>query len=178
MHALKSLPHYSYEDYLLWEGRWELIDGIPYAMSPAATPRHQNIAGNIHAEFRRALKKDGCIDCKVYQPIDYKIDEYTVVQPDLLIVCKPIKKKFLDFPPSLVVEILSDSTKDKDREVKYSLFEKEGIHNYLIVDPEKETVEIYQLLNKKYSLLKSIHDEAYTFGITNCEANVVFKEIW
>ena len=176
MHALKSLPHYTYDDYKLWEGDWELIDGIPYSMSPAATPRHQYIANNLGLVFALALK--GCADCKVYQPIDYKIDEYTVVQPDLLIVCKPIKKKFLDFPPALVVEILSDSTKENDREVKYSLFEKEGIPWYLMVDPDKETVEIYQLKTKKYHKIEIVHDESFTFNIGTCKAPVVMKEIW
>ncbi len=41
MSAVKLLPYYTYEDYCRWEGRWELIDGIPFAMSPAPTPRHQ-----------------------------------------------------------------------------------------------------------------------------------------
>ena len=127
---------------------------------------------------KKALALKGCADCKVYQPIDYKIDEYTVVQPDLLIVCKPIKKKFLDFPPALVVEILSDSTKEKDREVKYSLFEKEGIPWYLMVDPDKETVEIYQLKTKKYHKIEIVHDESFTFNIGTCKAPVVMKEIW
>jgi hypothetical protein len=44
--AAKILPSYTYEDYLHWEGRWELIDGIPYAMSPFPAPRHQRIANN------------------------------------------------------------------------------------------------------------------------------------
>lgn len=45
--AIKILPHYTYEDYRQWERQWELIDGIPFAMSPAPTPRHQLIVGNI-----------------------------------------------------------------------------------------------------------------------------------
>ena len=50
MSAIKLLPHYTYEDYCNWEGRWELIDGIPFAMSPAPTPRHQWLIANIIAE--------------------------------------------------------------------------------------------------------------------------------
>jgi hypothetical protein len=91
--AYKILPHYTYEDYYRWEGQWELIDGIPYAMSPAPRPEHQNIAGNLHAEIRSALKKSGC-SCKAYQPIDYKISNDTILNPDLLIVYKPIKEAF------------------------------------------------------------------------------------
>ena len=57
LQALKNIPHYTYEDYCRWEGQWELIDGIPYAMSPAPRPEHQAIATNLASEFRIALKK-------------------------------------------------------------------------------------------------------------------------
>src|SRR5436305_12741794 len=93
--AVKILPHYTYEDYEQWEGRWELIDGVPYAMSPLPVPKHQRIAVGISAEFSAALKK--CKRCTVYQPLDYKIKEDTIIQPDMLIVCEPISQKYLDF---------------------------------------------------------------------------------
>jgi hypothetical protein len=40
---LEDLPHYTYDDYLQWEGRWELIRGIPFAMVPAPVIRHQDL---------------------------------------------------------------------------------------------------------------------------------------
>ena len=55
--AIKILPHYTYEEYCQWEGRWELIAGIPYAMCPATAPRHQCVSSNIKGEIRNALKK-------------------------------------------------------------------------------------------------------------------------
>ena len=108
--AVKILPHYTYEDYCNWEGRWELIDGIPYAMSPAPIPGHQMIAANLIYEFKDAIKKNECRHCKVYDFIDVKISEDTILQPDVSIVCKPITKNFLDFPAALVVEILESLT--------------------------------------------------------------------
>ena len=93
--AFKILPHYTYEDYVQWEGKWEVIDGIPYAMSPSPMPKHQLISANLIAEFRQQLKK--CTTCKVYQPIDYLVAEDTILQPDMLIVCGEIVKKYLDF---------------------------------------------------------------------------------
>ncbi len=104
------MPHYTYEDYCQWEGRWELIDGIPYAMSPAPHPTHQWLDMNIGAEFLNAIRKAKCKHCKVYDFIDVKVQEDTIVQPDISIVCKPISKKFLDFPAALVIEVLSPST--------------------------------------------------------------------
>jgi hypothetical protein len=55
--AIKVLPHYIYDEYCKWEGRWELIEGIPYAMSPTLLPRHQWVSANIKGEIRDALKK-------------------------------------------------------------------------------------------------------------------------
>lgn len=114
--SVKILPHYSYEDWMNWEGQWELIESIPYAMSPIPAPKHQRIATALSGELYNALKK--CNSCTVYQPIDYKITEDTILEPDILIVCGFIKKAFLDFPPALVVEILSPSTALKDRHSK------------------------------------------------------------
>src|SRR5436190_426779 len=113
--AIKILPHYTYEDYRHWEGRWELIDGIPYAMSPAPIPLHQLVSANLIAMLYIALKKSNCKNCKVYDFIDIKVSEDTILQPDLSIVCKPITENFLDFPAALVVEILSPATALKDR---------------------------------------------------------------
>lgn len=70
--AIKILPHYTYEEYCLWEGRWELIEGIPYARSPAPTPRHQWLVLNIAYELKATLKKSNCKNCEVYDFIDVK----------------------------------------------------------------------------------------------------------
>ena len=56
MSAVKLLPYYTYDDYCNWEGRWELIDGIPFAMSPAPSLRHQWLSANIISELRTAIK--------------------------------------------------------------------------------------------------------------------------
>ncbi len=73
--AIKILPHYTYDDWVNWKGKWELIDGFPFAMSPMPVPKHQRIAGNILSEFRTELKS--CNACSVYQPLDYQIsDDY------------------------------------------------------------------------------------------------------
>ena len=174
--AIKILPHYTYKDYVQWEGRWELIEGVPYAMSPQPVPKHQIVAANLTAEFRIALKK--CKKCKVYQPIDYKIFEETILQPDMLVVCKPISKKFLDFPPSLVVEILSPSTALKDRHTKFEIYQSQSICYFIIISPEKEESEIYEIQNAEYALIKSGHSFSHTFIFEDCEVIIDFNEIW
>jgi Uma2 family endonuclease len=175
--AHRYLPHYTYEDYLQWEGRWELIDGIPYAMSPAPIPRHQTVAGNLHAEFRAAIRKAKC-SCMVYQPLDYKLSDDTIFNPDVSVVCKPISKKFLDFAPEIVAEILSESTGLKDRNVKYPKYEAEGIPYYIMVDAEKNIVEVYKLVDGQYSQQPLDQSTPFEFKIGDCLFEIVFNDIW
>ena len=179
MNAVKILPYYTYKDYCNWEGRWELIGGIPFAMSPAPTPRHQLLILNIAFELKTAIKKSKCESCKVYDFIDTKIEEDTILQPDCSVVCKPINKKFLDFPAALVVEILSPATALKDRHTKFSLYENFGIKYYMIVDEEKEEVEIYCLKNSKYILQKNPGSTPFIFLLDNdCKIEMLIKNIW
>ena len=53
--AAKYRPYYTYEDYCQWEGRWELIEGMPYAMSPAPIPEHQRVSVLLNFEFSSKL---------------------------------------------------------------------------------------------------------------------------
>ncbi|MBL0017179.1 MAG: Uma2 family endonuclease [Bacteroidetes bacterium] len=82
---IDSLPHYTVEDWKEWEGEWELIDGIPHAMAPMPTVRHQVISGNTYRHFANLL--DNCGDCSVYLPINLRVDDFTVLHPDLSIAC-------------------------------------------------------------------------------------------
>lgn len=179
MSAVKLLPYYTYQDYCNWEGRWELIDGIPFAMSPAPSPRHQWLVANIIFEFKKAIKESNCKHCKVYDFIDVKIEEDTILQPDVSVVCKSIDKNFLDFPAALVVEILSDSTALKDRITKFSIYEKFGIKYYMIVDQEKNELEIFCLENSKYVLQKNPSNATFTFYLEDdCKIEILLKNIW
>jgi Uma2 family endonuclease len=174
--AAQILPHYTYDDWMHWEGKWELIKGIPFAMSPAPVPKHQRIAGNLFSEFRSPLK--ACNKCTAYQPIDYRVTDDTILQPDMLIVCGEITKAYLDFPPTLVVEILSPATALKDRHTKYGLYEAQGIKYYIIIAPDKEEAEIYELIAGEYHLKQAGKNIVHEFFFPECNARVDFKEIW
>lgn len=178
--ALKILPHYTYEDYCQWEGRWELIEGIPFAMSPAPLPRHQWISSNVKFELKNGIKKSGCKNCRVYDFIDIKVAEDTIVQPDAVVVCEEITKPFLDFPASLVVEILSPSTALKDRNNKFHIYQSQKIPYYLIIDIDKNEIEIYHLKEDgKYQLEKIAIDVSYKFILdADCSADVALNNIW
>lgn len=161
--ADKIIPHYTVEDWKHWEGVWELIDGHPIAMSPNPIPRHQRVAAEMTTEIILSLRKSKCKSCKAYQPMDFIISDDTILVPDILIVCGKITKKFLDFPPGLVVEILSPSTVLRDRNTKYHLYQAQGVKYYLIVDAEKETIEVFELLDGNYKPLPA--NNSYTFQL-------------
>lgn len=177
MSALQLLPHYSFDDWQQWEGKWEIIHGIPYAMSPAPMPKHQIIANALGAEFHFALKK--CKHCKAMQPVDYKIGDDIVVQPDLLIVCNSITKPYLDFAPLLIAEILSPSTALKDKHTKFQIYEQQKIKYYIIISPDKEEVEVYENSEQGFQLFKTGNNFIYQFVFEEeCIADIDFKEIW
>lgn len=178
MSAVRLLPHYTYEDYCQWEGRWEVIDGFPFAM-PSSTPSNQGIEANKLAELKGALKVSNSKECKAYAFVNLKIKEDTILQPDGSIICGSTHKNFIDFPPTLVVEIISEATALKDRITKFSIYEKFGIKYYLIVDPEKESVEIYSLENSKYNLQEFSPENPFTFSLSDdCNIDVVVKNFW
>jgi Uma2 family endonuclease len=178
--AIKILPHYTYADYCHWQGRWELIEGIPHSMSPAPSPRHQFVASTLNYLLVDALKKQVyCRHCHVYHFLDVLVDQDTVLQPDLLVVCGRLEKVYVDTPPALVAEILSPSTALKDRHVKYGLYEQMGVCWYLLVDADRETVEVFHLENGAYQPVPHQPDAPFELALPGgCSITLHFANIW
>ncbi|MCL1918918.1 MAG: Uma2 family endonuclease [Peptococcaceae bacterium] len=152
----KENERYTYTDYCSWDNdeRWELIDGVPYAMTPAPSRFHQNISGNLFGQLFNYLQGK---PCKVYHaPFDVRLNtgtnDDTVVQPDLLVVCDSSKldDKGCVGAPDLVVEILSPSTARKDKLIKFQKYQQSGIREFWIIDPETRTVQVCTLENGNY----------------------------
>lgn len=176
--ALKSehLPHYTYEDYLCWEGNWELICGIPYAMNPTPTYYHQSINPNILYELKDKLKN--CKNCRASMPVDWKINSDTVVQPDVSVICGKITGKWIDITPSMIFEILSPASKIKDRELKYEIYLEQRVKYYIVVDPDTHSVEVFELNGDKYLKSLETKEDNFTFNIDTCVVNFDFGKIW
>jgi len=139
---------YTYADYCSWDDdeRWELIDGVPYAMSPAPRREHQEILGELFAQLREYLK---CKPCKVFiAPFDVRLnaddDDGTVVQPDIVVVCDRSKldERGCKGAPDLLIEITSPSTARHDRVTKLNKYQQAGVREYWIVDPDTKTVQV------------------------------------
>lgn len=172
-----DLPKYTVKEWKNWEGKWELIEGIPYAMSPMPTIKHQNINGRLYRQFAELL--DHCPDCEVFLPINLKINENNVVHPDLTIVCKGIQEDvYVTTTPNLVVEIISKSSKKQDTITKPKIFGLLGVRYYVLIDPKKELVKIFELENDRYQLRLETRNDNYTFELEDCIANFDFSKIW
>lgn len=157
---------YSYADYLTWQfdEMVELIKGKIYAMSPAPSKKHQFILGNIYLILGNLYKKSACKVC--IAPFDVKLlnnklstpdnQVFSVVQPDIFIVCDATKLQKLAChgAPDLVIEILSPGNSKKEMGIKFDLYEENKVLEYWIVEPLNETVQIYSLQNEKYIGLK------------------------
>ncbi len=172
----RYLPHYTYEDYIHWEGRWELIQGIPFAMSPQPSIEHQRVSQRIAAELERAL--EGCSQCRALLPVDWKICEDTVVQPDNLVVCGEVSGAYLDKPPVLVFEVLSPSTEQKDRILKRELYAQQGVKYYVLVNPDAQQAEVLELQETQYVLKATVHVEKWQFTFDDCTMEMDFSRIW
>ena len=177
MAAVDYLPHYTYEEYKRWEGRWELIHGIPYAMAPVPLIRHQEVSNKIAWQLQEALRE--CEGCKALLPVDWKIAEDTIVQPDNLVYCGELEdKNYLTKAPALIFEVLSPSTAIKDANLKYELYEREGVRYYVLVDPMDNVAKVYELKDGRYVKMGDFSKEQVAFKLPSCTIEFDFSRIW
>lgn len=133
-----QLPAYAQTDFI------QLIDGEAITLMPPI-PKHQAIVGEILFLLITIARKLGG---KAFtSPIEVYLDEYNIFEPDVLYLTPDsqcvIEEKRLRGAPELVVEVLSPSTAKYDRQEKYIAYEKHGVHEYWIVDPAHDTLEIW-----------------------------------
>ncbi len=126
--------------------RVELIDGRFYAMS-SPTVRHQDWVLELAVALKEFIDKHKG-NCRVHiAPCDVHLDmdDYTMVQPDLMICCKrdQIAEKRIEGAPDFVIEVVSPSSVYLDRHKKRQKYRDAGVREYWIVDPLKETVTVY-----------------------------------
>ena len=154
--AEKLDERFTYGQYLAWDDgeRWELIDGVPYNMTPAPVRRHQGILMRVSSRIEEFLRGKPCQ--AYFAPFDVRLpdlsnqddhDVPTVVQPDLVVICdeKKLDDRGCRGAPDLVVEILSPSTSRKDIGVKFGLYERHGVREYWIIHPAEESLMIFEL---------------------------------
>lgn len=175
------LPKYTYDDYKQWEGKWELIHGIPYAMSPAPGFEHQKISGLIHFQLENLLKN--CGKCQALLPLDWRVNQYEedniILQPDNLVICSEAKGNYIDKAPELIFEIISTSSVMKDRFTKYQIYESQKVKYYVIVEPESKTADVFELNDSVYVKTAETKNDTVTFELDqDSKIDFNFSEIW
>lgn len=155
-HTLKD--YYALPD----EKRVELIDGEFYDMASPSVA-HQEMILEIAIVIRQYIRKNKG-KCKVLiAPCDVQLDcdQYTMVQPDIMIVCKPekITKRCVVGAPDFVLEVLSPSTRKKDITIKLKKYQAAGVREYWMVDIEKGHVIVYFFEKGSYPTIYGIRDQ-------------------
>ena len=138
----------TYDDFVLFadDGKRHEIIGGEHFVTPSPNLRHQQLVGRLHVEIAVYLKTHPRMGQVFLSPLDVVLSRYDVVEPDLLFVAGDqtaiLTEKNIQGPPALVIEVLSKSTRKRDAQTKRRLFERTGVREYWLVDPELDIVQV------------------------------------
>jgi Uma2 family endonuclease len=138
----------TYDDFVLFPDdgkRHELIDGEHY-VTPSPNLKHQKVSGNLYLMIRTWIEEHP-IGQIYYAPFDAIFSMFDVVEPDLLYMSNECAARVLTDAnvkgaPELVVEIGSNGTRKRDETIKRRLYERTGVDEYWVVDPEIDVVRV------------------------------------
>ena len=146
----------TYEDYAKTpeDERWELIDG-ELLMSPSPKRAHQRNQTKLGSRMSFFAEQNDLGEV-YFAPFDVVLSEHDTVQPDLLFISRErshiITEDNVQGAPDLVVEIRSPSTARQDWTVKRDLYERHGVREYWLVDPEAATISVLLLCDGKFEV--------------------------
>ncbi len=148
-------------------------------MSPAPATKHQKVSRKIQFQLyaQIELKKLG----EVYNaPTDVELAAHDIVQPDIIVVVYKqlyiITPKKIKGIPTLVIEILSESNPRHDQVLKFEMYQRTGVPEYWIVDPDEQTVQQFELVDGRY-IDAGIHRESISAkSIPDVTVNLI--EAW
>lgn len=157
---LRDNEHHTYADYCDWpeDVRYELIDGMAYAMGPAPSRAHQEMVGELFFQVRRALEGKRCrafiapFDVRLPRSAESDDRVDTVVQPDLTVVCDHAKldERGCRGAPDWIVEVLSPRSAGHDQTVKLERYERAGVTEVWLVHPTDHVVTVFRLRDGAY----------------------------
>jgi len=167
--AQVSSTKLTYDDYLLFPDdgrRHELIDGQHY-VTLAPSLRHQEISKRLFRVLDGHLQVHS-LGQVFYAPVDVVPTDVDVVEPDLLYVSNEragILRDPVRGAPDLVIEIVSPGSRRTDEVVKRKLYERVGVREYWIVDPELEAVKVYRRDDERFTRAgDSSREEGHTLS--------------
>jgi Uma2 family endonuclease len=145
----------TYDDFLLFPDdgkRHELIDGEHY-VTPSPSRKHQAIVWNLTVRIGTYLEANP-VGRAFGAPFDVVFSQFDVVEPDLLFISNArlevLTTTNVQGAPNLVVEIGSPSTRQRDETIKRKLYERFGVEEYWVIDPEIETIAVYRHVGETY----------------------------
>jgi Uma2 family endonuclease len=147
----------TYDDFVLFPDdgkRHELIDGEHY-VTPSPNTKHQRISANLHLLMGN-WQEQHPVGQVFYAPYDVVFSEFDVVEPDLLYLsneraAQVITAQHARGVPELVVEIASPATRKRDETIKRRLYERAGVSEYWVVDPEIDVIRVYRREHDRFS---------------------------
>ena len=160
----QGAPKLTYEDLLLFPDdgrRHEIIDGEHF-VTPSPHARHQRVSQHLNSLLHRHVEEHQ-LGRIYYAPVDVVLSDVDVVEPDLLFISQArlaIVQAAVRGAPDLVIEIASPSSRRQDEVLKRGLYERAGVPEYWLVDPEAETVKVFRRRESGYGrpLLLSAHE--------------------
>lgn len=140
----------TYDDFVLFPDdgkRHELVDGEHY-VTPSPNTRHQQVAGDLFALIWTHLEAHP-IGRVFVAPFDVVFSRFDVVEPDILYLsnaraAEVVTPQHVHGAPELVVEVTSPGTRKRDETIKKHLYERAGVSEYWVVDPDTDVVRIYR----------------------------------
>jgi len=136
---------------------YELMEGEVVKRSAPAII-HQRILRKLLVAINSFVEstKAGEIFCA---PIDVLLDNYNLLQPDLVFISNVQKNIITNFgikgAPEIVIEILSPTSVMRDRFAKKRIYQRSGVKEYWLVSPEYEEIEIFVLKDNVYDLFSA-----------------------
>ena len=132
--------------------RYEILDG-ELAVTPAPGRRHQQIVGELFIVLHAHVKTRGLGQVFV-SPFDVILDDTSVVEPDIVYVARDrlgiVAERGVEGAPTLAIEVISPSTRARDRDAKRELYARHGVPFFWIVDPETRSIDAYVLRSGAY----------------------------
>ena len=148
--AAPADTRFTYDDFVLLPDdgkRHEIIAGEHY-VTPSPNVRHQRLVRRLLLEIELYLKTNPRAGEVFPAPLDVVLSHFDVVEPDLLFVAGDqtdiLTEKNVQGAPALVIEVLSKSTRKRDAQTKRRLFERSGVREYWLVDPELDAVQVFR----------------------------------
>ena len=164
-----EIAAHAYDSDYEGESKYELLGGVQYGKIDyeiiggekfyiaAAAPNisHGIIVMRLGSMFNTYIDEHDIDAVVLGDNVDVYLSDDEHVKPDVSVVCNfnvTDNFKRLYTAPDLVVEVLSESTKINDKVKKKATYEKFGVKEYWIVDPEDRSIEVYHNVNGKFKL--------------------------